>query len=154
MKRCVMIAMIMVLGAPAHLWADDIEIYGTVTTMALEPNVLIVFDSSGSMGTVDVPGDVYNPATTYSGSYSTNAVYERYWHRWSRSYRWRIFADDVNDITCDSIKTGLLTSGNAEGRIRTTYSCGGYIYRRLRLGNYMNYDESGVGVLRSRIDVV
>ena len=39
------------------LRADDTEIYGTITSVSLEPNVLIIFDSSGSMDTADVPGE-------------------------------------------------------------------------------------------------
>jgi len=36
--------------------ADDTEIYGTVA-VSLEPNVLIIFDTSGSMDTVDIPDE-------------------------------------------------------------------------------------------------
>jgi len=143
--------MILVLGVAGILRADDTEIYGTVTSTTLEPNILIIFDSSGSMDTADVPGDPYNPATTYSGSASTNAVYERYRSGWS--YDWRVFASDVNDLNCSAIKNELLTAGYTRGRIESvSYNCGG-IRRTLRTGNFMNYVESGVGEDRRRIDV-
>ena len=144
----------LVFSTSTYLQADDTEIYGTVTSSSLEPNVLIMFDNSGSMGTVDVPGDPYNSAVTYSGSYPTNAVYYRYWSWATRSYQWDLFADDITSLNCDPIETELLSSGYAQGYISSsTYACGGWTYRRLRLGNYMNYDESGVGELKSRIAV-
>jgi len=135
--------------SPKLLLADDTEIYGTVT-ISVQPNVLIIFDNSGSMATVDVVGEYYDPATTYEGPYSINAVYERSWYSWST------FASDVESLNCDSIKQALLTNGYAHGRIRTSrynYICGGWRDRSLRLGNYMNYEASGVGESRSRISV-
>ncbi|MGD8522181.1 MAG: PilC/PilY family type IV pilus protein [Desulfobacterales bacterium] len=154
MKRCLWITMMLLINTAASVWADDTEIYGTVTSVELEPNVLILFDSSGSMSTADVPGDPYDPAITYTGSSPTHAVYYRSWSWATRSYEWILFANDVNDLNCDPIKTSLLTSGNAQGYIRSSdFTCGGWSNRRLRLGNYMNYDESGVGVMKSRIQV-
>ncbi|UCG06194.1 MAG: hypothetical protein JSV83_20145 [Desulfobacterales bacterium] len=154
MKKYVWMAMVLLMVISVNGWADDTEIYGTVTSVELEPNVLILFDSSGSMATVDVPGDPYDPGITYAGSYPTNAVYYRRWDWATWSYQWELFANDVNDLNCDPIKTSLLTSGNAQGYIRSSgFTCGGSSYRRLRLGNYMNYDESGVGEIKSRIQV-
>jgi type IV pilus assembly protein PilY1 len=146
--------MVLLIGTAGNLGADDTAIYGTVTNAALEPNVLILFDTSGSMGTVDVPGDPYDPAITYTGSYSTNAVYVRKWNKTTQEYIWNLFADDVNDLNCQWIIDELLADGNVTGEIRkSNFSCGGSRNRRLRLGNYMNYDESGVGQIKSRIDV-
>jgi type IV pilus assembly protein PilY1 len=154
MKRCLLIALMLIIGLSEPIGADDTEIYGTVTNPDLEPNILIIFDSSGSMSTVDVPGDPYDPATAYSGSYTTNAVYERYWSWATWSYQWQLFAGDVDALNCDWIKTDLLTQGYAYGQIySTSYACGGWVSRRLRLGNFLNYDESGAGTLQSRIDV-
>jgi type IV pilus assembly protein PilY1 len=65
--------LLVILAAAASLRADDTEIYGAVST-SIPPNVLIIFDTSGSMSTRDVPGDPYVPTTTYSGSYPTRAV--------------------------------------------------------------------------------
>ena len=154
MKRWSLIALILILSVSVSSRADDTEIYGAVTNPDLEPNILIIFDSSGSMSTVDVPGDPYDPAVTYPGSYPPLAVYQRYWDKANRVYVWQLFASDINDLNCDSVKTELLTDGNSRAKIRdTSYTCGGNINRRLRLGNYMNYDESGIGTPLSRIDV-
>ncbi len=153
MKKWLLVALVLTMCTMGPGWADDTEIYGTVTNPDLEPNILIIFDSSGSMSTVDVPGDPYDPDTVYMGSYSSNAVYERYWSWASWSYEWRIFASDVDDLNCTWIKDDLLNQGYAYGRIySSSYACGGS-RRRLRTGNFMNYDESGVGTLKSRIEV-
>ena len=96
MKKGLWIAMVLLISTAASVWADDTEIYGTVTSVELEPNILILFDSSGSMSTVDVPGDPYDPAITYAGSSATNAVYYRRWSWATWSYQWVLFANDVN----------------------------------------------------------
>jgi len=153
MKKWPLIAIILIVSMTVSGRADDTEIYGTVTNPDLEPNILIIFDSSGSMATVDVPGDPYDPAFVYAGSYSSNAVYERYWSWTSRTYEWRFFASDISDLNCTRIKDDLLAQGYAYGRIYSgSYACGGN-RRRLRLGNFMNYDESGIGTPKSRIEV-
>jgi type IV pilus assembly protein PilY1 len=134
------IVCLLVLGL---LRADETEIHGTIT-INVQPNVLIIFDTSGSMGTADVPGEYYNPATTYDGSYITNAVYRE---MWSWFWKWyELFADDVNDLQCDCAKNNLLTKGYVTGFIRDTsgsYQCGGS-EKKLLIGNYLNYHESGV----------
>jgi type IV pilus assembly protein PilY1 len=154
MKKAFLISLMLIVGMTGSVWADDTEIYGTVTNPDLEPNILIIFDSSGSMSTVDVPGDPYDPAVIYPGSYPANAVYQRFWDKANRVYIWQPFASDINDLNCDVVKNELLSDGNARAKIRdTSYTCGGKINRRLRLGNYLNYDESGIGTPLSRIEV-
>jgi type IV pilus assembly protein PilY1 len=154
MKKCLWVALMLIVSTAIPIWADDTEIYGTATNPDLEPNILIIFDSSGSMSTVDVPGDPYDPAIPYVGSYLTDSVYQRYWDKANKVYIWQLFASDINDLNCDAVKNELLSDGNVHAKIRaTSYTCGGNIKRRLRLGNYMNYDESGIGIPLSRIDV-
>lgn len=144
--------MVLVIGVPGLGQADDTEIYGTVSDVSLAPNILIIFDSSGSMDTADVPGDPYNSATSYTGSYASEAVYLRKRHWWW--YYWEFFSADVNALGCGTIKSELLTQGFSRGNINGSfpYNCGGTV-KRLRTGNYMNYIESGVGTPRKRIDV-
>ncbi|MEW5754842.1 MAG: pilus assembly protein PilY [Pseudomonadota bacterium] len=61
--------------------AEDIEIYLTssLTASEVRPNITFVIDTSGSMGTEDVPSPTaaasYDPATTYSGSCDAGRVY-------------------------------------------------------------------------------
>jgi type IV pilus assembly protein PilY1 len=156
MKKWVLIIVVLILSAPVMLRADDTEIYGTVTSTSLDPNILIIFDSSGSMDTQDVPGDPYDPLTGYSGSYSNQAVYVRV--RVGRGvYEWQLFASDVLDLNCTGIKDELIAQGYARGRIKgasQNYTCAsGGTRKTLRMGNYINYVDSGVGADRKRIDV-
>ncbi len=155
MKKWSIIIMVLVASFPALLQADDTEIYGTVTSTSLEPNVLIIFDSSGSMSTQDVPGEAYDPMANYSGSYSKDAVYVR--QRINHQFVWIEFAPDIYDLNCTPVRNLLLVQGYASGRIsgaRFDYACSDRGQAlTLRLGNYMNYDESGVGASRRRIDV-
>jgi type IV pilus assembly protein PilY1 len=153
MKRCAWIVMLLIFGNCSGAWADDTEIYGVVNAPTIEPNVLIIFDTSGSMGTQDVPGEPYNSATTYSGSYSRNTVYQRQWNNSLNGYEWILFTNDVNNLSCDTIKSALLTVGYATGKVRSNLTCGGSTTRRLRLGNFANYDASGIGEDRTRIEV-
>jgi type IV pilus assembly protein PilY1 len=144
--------LLVIFAAAASLKADDTEIYGVVSTPSIPPNVLIIFDTSGSMATEDVPGDPYEPTTTYSGSYTANAVYQRVSD--GHNYQWTLFTSSIDNIACSGVKADLLSSGYAVGKIRATnFTCGGTTNRRLRLGNFMNYDASGVGSSQSRISV-
>jgi len=152
MKKWLLMITVLIVSVPGFLRADDTEIYGTVTSVSLEPNVMIIFDSSGSMDTADVPGEPYDPVLTYTGSYPPDAVYYRKRVWWW--YVWEFFAPDVNALSCSSIQTELLAQGYAQGYIYASspYNCGG-TDKRLRTGNFMNYVESGVGANRKRIDV-
>ncbi|MGE5255046.1 MAG: pilus assembly protein [Hyphomicrobiales bacterium] len=158
MKRYLAFTLVMILGGAVHLRADDTEIYGTVANPSLQPNVMILFDTSLSMDTEDVPGDPYEPAISYTCAgctYLANAVYYRYWNDHTHQYEWRLFTNNVNNLGCSSIKDSLLTIGYAQGNIRSSapFACGGSNEYRLRLGNYLNYDASGLGTPRKRISV-
>ena len=152
MKKYFLIVLALIFIFSSRLGADDTSIYGT-TSISLAPNILIVFDTSGSMSTEDVPGEYYNPATTYSGSYTTNTVYE-YACGWGCS--WEVFANDIEDLNCAAVKTELQTYGYANNAgikdSSSNYACGGS-GKTLRLGNFRNYDQSGVGEERSRLAV-
>ncbi len=155
MLRHVMISALVIISCAASVRADDTEIYGTVTNPTLEPNVLIIFDTSGSMATEDVPGEPYDEDENYPGSYDSNGVYQRTWSWSYYSWVWNLITGDVNNIQCDTIKDALKSAGYATGYMRGTpdFTCGGTTEKRLRLGNYMNYVVSGVGTSRSRISV-
>jgi type IV pilus assembly protein PilY1 len=155
MLRNVLITALVIICCTASVKADDTEIYGTVTNPTLEPNVLIIFDTSGSMAAEDVPGDPYNNSEPYSGSYDSDGVYQRTWS-WSHSrWEWNLITGNVNDIQCPAIKDGLTTIGYSTGYMRGApdFTCGGTTEKRLRLGNYLNFLVSGLGENRSRISV-
>ena len=149
MKRYIIAALIVIACSAGVLRADDTEIYGVINNTSVAPNVLIIFDTSGSMADL-IPGDPYDPATTYPGSYSKNAVYERFGD--GNPYQWLQFTSDVNNITCPDVKSELLTDGWSNKKVRASFACGG-TKRKLRLGNYCNYDDSGIGLEKRKIDV-
>jgi len=152
MKRCSWLILILVLFLTPKIWADDTDIYGT-SSISIPPNVLIIFDTSGSMTTQDVPGDYYDPSTSYSGSYTGSSVYQKVCG-WGCSYN--SFAPSIDDLNCPDVKTALETNGyKTDAAIMDSgggYVCGGS-GKDLYLGNWINYDESSASGLRTRTAV-
>ena len=155
MLRHVLITALVIICWASSAGADDTEIYGTVTNPSLEPNVLIIFDTSGSMSTEDVPGDPYDKNEIYSGSSDSDGVYQRTWSWTHFRWDWDLITDSVNSIQCAAIRDELKAVGYSTGYMRGApgFTCGGSTEKRLRLGNYLNYVDSGVGQTRSRISV-
>ncbi len=69
------------LSIATPVMAEDIEIYLTssLTASEVRPNITFIVDTSGSMGTKDVPDTTeegsYDPAKSYSGSCDTGRIY-------------------------------------------------------------------------------
>lgn len=159
MKRIISLLSVVLwlAGAAGAVLADDIDIYGT-TTVSVQPNVLIIFDNSGSMSTEDVGGEFYDPDTTYTGSKLTNAVYRRTGSgtRWSPYVYTTVYINNVDNLLCASVKDDLKTKGYADGvRLRSDTRCGTSSSTRywLRLGNFINYEASDPDDPVSRISV-
>ena len=128
--------------------AEDLDIY---TALPYPANVLIVFDTSGSMSNNDVPGDVYDPGTLYAGpasgtTYPSNQVY--YW----KSSRWRKvpYLTTGNDLTdpkfnAPLIKKNLKKVGIVRGSMRYTggqwHGGTGTTYW-IATGNYLNFNAT------------
>ncbi len=60
-------------GLPVQ--ADDTEVYVTPVGGGVQPNILFIIDTSGSMNDLENVPVYYDPGTTYSGSCSTGRVY-------------------------------------------------------------------------------
>ena len=127
----------------------------------MEPNVMIIFDTSGSMDTQDIPADPYKRGIDYTdggGGYEKDAVYR--WKidltggYWSRLVQWHSL-----DQTCKERGIGDELDGNGQawGRINTDnpYDCDeAYDEIDLRMGNFLNYESGGYkGPMRKRLDV-
>jgi type IV pilus assembly protein PilY1 len=132
-------------------WADDIDVY-TNDNDGVEPNILIIFDNSGSMNET-IPSATYDPATTYPGSYQTDTVYYRWHGSWDH-----VFRDVVTDVSCNEARTALENEGLYNGRILFNTNCGGHRVRYLRTGNYLNFlatdpptDHPKLGVAKGTI---
>ncbi len=114
-------------------FAHDTDLY-TASGAGVEPNILIMFDNSGSMaGTVRAY--YYDPAITYEGLVvpiaNRNTVY--YQQSWGR---WTLFKNGILEVPCATARTALTNKGMFQGP--TNASCNGGT-KTLRTGNYRNY---------------
>jgi len=75
MKRCALIVMLLVVAAPLGSGRRHRDIWGCQRPGA-RANVLII-STPRQHGTQDIPGEPYDSAANYNGSYSRNAVYQR-----------------------------------------------------------------------------
>jgi len=75
--RAVVTGIALAMYAATPVLADDIEIYttGALGSATIQPNVMFIVDTSGSMGD-PVPSDApYDYTVTYSGSYDSGHIY-------------------------------------------------------------------------------
>lgn len=100
--------------------ADDSDIFGA----EIQPNVLLAFDTSGSMDNT-IYSDPYDVATTYTGTYENAKVYQKVRSVYS------VYANTIADVSSASARTVLSSAGYWSGRI-------GGSYRSLFTGNYLN----------------
>jgi len=147
-KLFIAICILLILPVVAH--ADDVEIYGT-TTSEIKPNVLIIFDNSGSMNEEVRSAIGYDPSVTYPEAVACgggdNVLCET-----NRVYRWRGVEKVWQGHTtmanvqsrCISAYNTLSAQGNYTGRLATSGSCstssGTYA-----AGNYVNFLVSNTG---------
>lgn len=128
--------------------ADDTEIYGS-TSSTVKPNVLIIFDNSGSMNDEVPDGAPYDPNTTYpaqndcknsSGNTvncSANQVYKHTTSNGNDVYTTYVSMSTVQS-NCATAYTALSTAGQYQGLLRTNGNCtnsnGTYV-----TGNWVNW---------------
>ena len=105
--------------------ADDSDIFGA----NIQPNVLILIDSSGSMSDL-VPTFPYSTATTYSGSYVATPTQGKVYKKTGTSYS--VYKNDIASVSNASARTALTNNGFWSGKI------GGTTYN-LFTGNYLNW---------------
>ncbi|MCC6544612.1 MAG: VWA domain-containing protein [Nitrospirae bacterium] len=149
MKRLLIVICILI-AFPVVVHADDLEIYGT-TTSEIKPNILIIFDNSGSMNDEVKSAIGYNPSVTYSqtsvcGS-SGNSLCAT-----SDVFRWR----DVEKVwqayttlakvqsKCTTAYNTLSTQGSYTGKLATSGSCSS-TSATYATGNYINFLVSDSG---------
>ncbi|MRR21286.1 hypothetical protein EG827_14000, partial [bacterium] len=120
--------LVVLFSAGSRLHAMDTDLY-TDRDMNVPPNVLIIFDTSGSMDE-EVPDRVYNPAYDYSTEprrsgtslYNNDRVY-RYSSGWGAS--WTEFSTTVAALNCTTAQDMLNSYGRWEGNIygSPSYGC-------------------------------
>ena len=136
MKKNVILFTLLVFfhGLPAA-FALDTDLY-VVTSLQVQPNVLIMFDNSGSMND-SISGVIYSSLVTYP--YVITEYPNRVYYR-TTGGNWNVYRDDVSQILCPAVHTALTTEGFFTGKIKfSTSDCGTTNSANLRTGNYMNY---------------
>lgn len=155
------ISMMLLMGAiAAH--AMDTDLY-TGKAIQVPPNVLIIFDTSGSMDD-NVPDRTFDPTYDYSTEpgdtdYDNDKVY--YWYEasgWMEKDHWEVFADSVSALNCEDAEITLNTFGRWTGNIHTEadgYGCSenDNDCMTLSTGVFLNYYYSDNTPYRRKIDV-
>jgi type IV pilus assembly protein PilY1 len=120
-------------GLASLSFANDTDLY-MASGEGVEPNILIMFDNSGSMND-EVQAYYYDPAVLYSPlvvpQANKNTVYYK-----TTSGSWNLFANSISDVACLAARTALTNSGNYAGYTNSTCRSS---QKTLRTGNYQNY---------------
>ncbi|HEY7534196.1 MAG TPA: hypothetical protein VH681_15610, partial [Nitrospiraceae bacterium] len=104
------LAISFVFPTPFPVFADDSDIFGS----NIEPNVLIVLDTSGSMNDTITTPTPYNPnqSPPYSGSFNSIKVYKLCFFIFLCEY-----AANINAVGSSTARTALSTVGYWSGSI-------------------------------------
>jgi len=116
--------------------ADDSDIFGA----EIEPNVMILLDSSGSMDD-QIDTDPYDPDGTYPGSYSPDKVYKQ-----NNSGGWSVYKNTIDEVQSANARNALDSVGYWQGKI-------GGSKLSLRMGKYLNWLASTGGGSQKKIDI-
>jgi type IV pilus assembly protein PilY1 len=146
MKILLSISLFLCIYQISISFAHDTDLY-MASGEGVEPNILIIFDNSGSMNDL-VQTRWYDPATTYDPLVipvsDRGKVYR------SSGNDWIFFANSVAEIQCAAARTALNSYGHYEGKVGN--NCTGQS-RTLRTGNYRNYIASGGDGEERKLDI-
>ena len=95
---------LLLLFISATLSAHDTDLY-MASGEGVEPNILVIFDNSGSMND-EVQTRYYAPATTYDPLVVPQANRDTVYYRTS-SGTWLLFVNSIADVACASGRTAL-----------------------------------------------
>lgn len=134
--------------------ARDTDIY-MASGAGVEPNILIIFDNSGSMS--DVLYTIrYDRTVTYAGSYSRNVVYKYN----SLTKTWVLFGtteanSQISNVPCPAAQSALTNNSFYTGNAYYDSRRGRCISpsEQLRTGNYLNYQAAGGNQDITKLDV-
>jgi type IV pilus assembly protein PilY1 len=127
-------------------FAKDTDLYMS-SGEGIEPNILIIFDNSGSMNET-VLTRYYENAVTYDPGPVPIANRDTVYRKQGNNFTF--FANSINDVACANARTALTNTGHYSGG--TQSNCGGQS-RTLWTGNYRNYIDSGGDQYERKIDI-
>jgi type IV pilus assembly protein PilY1 len=138
MKKSAIFVSIILISLIGHSvvplsFANDTDLY-MASGEGVEPNLLIMFDNSGSMND-EVQAYYYDSSHVYDPlvvpQANKNTVYYK-----TNSGSWVLFANSISDVACSAARTALTNLGNYIGG--TSSNCKS-TSKTLRTGNYQNY---------------
>jgi type IV pilus assembly protein PilY1 len=136
-------------------FARDTDLYVGGGT-GVEPNILIIFDNSGSMNDAIDTEVEYDPNTTYpaSSKYPTivsTKVYENRYGDWFNPLR--VFKDSISLVECSKARDFLTTKGGPY--IGPTNSTCRWTNKTLATGNWLNFYLANDGIVgkAKKIDI-
>jgi type IV pilus assembly protein PilY1 len=125
-KLLALVLTVALLGLPLPpVRADDSDIFGA----EISPNVLLAFDTSGSMDDL-IPANPYSASTTYTGTYDAAKVYKKTWSGYSVYKNTIAEVPDTADTPPSSARDALTKDGHWSGKIggsKVTLSTGNYL---------------------------
>ena len=148
-KTLVIFLLVFVFLTPST-FAHDTDLYAA-QGQGLEPNILIMFDNSGSMSE-EVQTRYYDNAVTFDPlvvpTANRNTVYRKQGSTYTKFPN--DTSNDISNVACSSARTALTNQGHYTGN--TNASCNG-TSRTLWTGNYRNYIASGGDQSDTKINI-
>jgi len=145
MKKAIALALavsLSILNFPLNLQparADDSDIFGA----NIQPNVLILLDTSGSMSNL-ISTWPFEPATTYSGSKVASPNQGKVYKKTSTGYS--VYKNSISQVPNGTARTALTNNGFWSGTISgTKYN--------LFTGNYLNWQDDPRTTEEKKIDI-
>ncbi len=129
-------------------FAHDTDLYvGNSSTIVL-PNILIVFDTSGSMGDTVDTGNYYNPAITYPTHPDHPEIVATKVYSKPSSGDWfnplTVFQNSIALVPCSNARSTLTAKGLYTGNTNSDCS---KTKRTLATGNYLNFFLASDGLV-------
>jgi type IV pilus assembly protein PilY1 len=140
LKKTLFFIPLLFLMLTAHSFALDTDLYVGGSSSAVLPNILIIFDTSGSMGDQVDTGNYYDPAITYPTHPDHQDVVATRVYSKPSSGNWfgplTIFKNSIAEVECSTARSVLATKGLYTGRTNATCT---KTNRTLATGNYLNF---------------
>lgn len=151
----IMLTLLACIAITISSMADDTEIYGS-NTVAVRPNVLIIFDTSSSMEQ-DYIKTAYDSSTTYANDViAPNPVYtpkDDIYYRKNSNSAWQKYPYTISQA--GSCLNNLITNGTLDIKLNSDKKCPNpndknLTSYQLRTANFMNYVNSNSAISKQK----